>query len=519
MHPIAFSLFKSSPPATIRLITALLIFAITGCSIQPTAIHLEVTQQEKNCLNFFDQLDASISTLTFFEASVQRVDDYPIYRSDRFLASFSNQKLTPQEHIAWKKSLHKNAITAYQQEIARLPKNTNLPLPFNQSSVLSNIYQCTTNLKSYFLKKETNAPLNTARLQIKDNYSATARFFGIYPLSQWLAQPSMKNYQKEMTARYLKGQRKNSRKILYQPKTRKTLDIQFIQRTLANAYANNALHIPVLNSLDEQALLAHFSPNLSLEKTNSSDNIGSPEWGPNKKITVNTQKPSAYTFITYTRLNGQVLIQLNYGFWFPERPTQSSFDIYAGMLDGIIWRVTLDIQGKPFFYDSIHQCGCYHKVFLPQDVSYNTTNNTNESPLFFSINNVVLDSTHPVTLNIDSSSHYIVGISQPHSSLRSSLRPSLRSKSTKKTETIPYELSNYTSLSQLPTKNRRKSLFEKDGIIEQSARKERWFLWPLGVVNAGAMRQKGRHAIAFIGRRHFDDAFLWEKFDIKKSAW
>ncbi len=36
--------------------------------------------------------------------------------------------------------------------------------------------------------------------------------------------------------------------------------------------------------------------------------------------------------------------------------------------------------------------------------------------------------------------------------------------------------------------------------------------------SAGAMRQWGRHATAFVGRRHFDDANLFEKrfsFDLK----
>ncbi len=510
MYPIIFSLFKNNPAVTSRIISVVLVLTITGCSIQSAAPRLEATQQEKNCLIFFSHLDASINTLTFFEASVQRIDGYPIYRSDRFLASFASQALSQQEHATWKAALHENALNAYQQEVSRLPSDLKLPLPFNQNGVLDNISQCSADLKSYFLKKETKAPLNVQRLTIKDNYSTSARFWGIYPLTQWLAQPSMESYQKEMTERYLKGPKTDSKINLYQPKVRSTLDVQSIQQILSNAYSVNALHIPVLNPSEKQALLAHFSPNLSLEKKNSSDKIGSPQWGQNDQITVNTQKPRSYTFITYTRLNGQVLMQLNYGFWFPERPSQSSFDIYAGELDGIIWRVTLDTQGKPFFYDSIHQCGCYHKVFLPEGVSYNTINNTIESPLFFSIDNMPLDSTLPVTLNIDSSSHYLVGVSHP--------QPKLLNNNKKPSKTIPYELTDYTSLSQLPTKKHRKSLFDKNGIIEQSARKERWFLWPLGVVNAGAMRQKGRHAIAFIGRRHFDDAFLWETFNVRKKS-
>jgi hypothetical protein len=33
----------------------------------------------------------------------------------------------------------------------------------------------------------------------------------------------------------------------------------------------------------------------------------------------------------------------------------------------------------------------------------------------------------------------------------------------------------------------------------------------MGIVSSGAMRQWGRHATAFVGRRHFDDAELFER--------
>jgi hypothetical protein len=35
--------------------------------------------------------------------------------------------------------------------------------------------------------------------------------------------------------------------------------------------------------------------------------------------------------------------------------------------------------------------------------------------------------------------------------------------------------------------------------------------WPTGVDETGAMRQWGRHATAFLGRRHFDDPDLIEQ--------
>lgn len=45
-------------------------------------------------------------------------------------------------------------------------------------------------------------------------------------------------------------------------------------------------------------------------------------------------------------------------------------------------------------------------------------------------------------------------------------------------------------------------------LVLSCARPERFLLWPMGVRSPGAMRQWGRHAVAFVGRRHFDDAHL-----------
>ena len=58
----------------------------------------------------------------------------------------------------------------------------------------------------------------------------------------------------------------------------------------------------------------------------------------------------------------------------------------------------------------------------------------------------------------------------------------------------------------------RRSVFRPDGIVSGSERGERWLFWPMGVPEPGAMRQWGRHATAFVGRRHFDDPALLERY-------
>ena len=67
--------------------------------------------------------------------------------------------------------------------------------------------------------------------------------------------------------------------------------------------------------------------------------------------------------------------------------------------------------------------------------------------------------------------------------------------------------------------DQRRSLFDADGLVRGTERAERYLFWPMGIANAGAMRQWGRHATAFIGRRHFDDADLIERrFDLIEPA-
>ena len=74
-----------------------------------------------------------------------------------------------------------------------------------------------------------------------------------------------------------------------------------------------------------------------------------------------------------------------------------------------------------------------------------------------------------------------------------------------------YRYADDDELRSLALDSGRRSLFGSDGIVASSARGERFLFWPMGISDPGAMRQWGRHATAFVGRRHFDDPQLMEK--------
>jgi len=84
----------------------------------------------------------------------------------------------------------------------------------------------------------------------------------------------------------------------------------------------------------------------------------------------------------------------------------------------------------------------------------------------------------------------------------------------------PYRLVPEDRLRSLPDPGGgSRSFYGESGRVPGTHRLERLFFWPLGVPDAGAMRQGGSHATAFVGRRHFDDArLLDERFSIPAPA-
>lgn len=210
---------------------------------------------------------------------------------------------------------------------------------------------------------------------------------------------------------------------------------------------------------------------------------------------VDISKPAIYHYASYMRWRGEPLLQLNYLVWFAARPKTGAFDLLGGPLDGVLWRVTLDSAGWPLLYDSIHACGCYHHLFPgPRLRLRPETAEWAEPPLAPQPDPAVGDNEGMV-IRLSSGSHYLQRIYAD--------RPGA---------VIALDGRDYEALYALPAADGKpRSLFGPDGLVAGSERAERWLLWPTGVPSPGAMRERGRHAIAFVGRRHFDDADLLDR--------
>jgi hypothetical protein len=258
------------------------------------------------------------------------------------------------------------------------------------------------------------------------------------------------------------------------------------------------LNIPELSAEDKAHLLANFAPIWQVDTVSDDDRIGSPRWiSSQESADIDITQPIVYSYLSHTWFQEEILLQLNYVIWFPARPFTSKFDILGGHLDGLTWRVTLSNEGKPLVYDSIHNCGCYHVFYSDSQLCIRPPDGVLEEPTFVPQSAPELTSNQRLALRVAHTTHFLDRVS---------------TESSVPNQVVSYILQDYQTLASLPLPNgQKRSLFQANGIVSGTPRGERWILWPMGIPNPGEMRQRGHHATAFFGRRHFDDSHIMQR--------
>jgi hypothetical protein len=215
---------------------------------------------------------------------------------------------------------------------------------------------------------------------------------------------------------------------------------------------------------------------------------------------VDIAAPTVYRRLAFTRVGDRTLLQIVYVAWLPERPKAGAFDLLAGKLDGIVWRVTLAADGEPVLFDTIHPCGCFHMFFPTPRAQPLPAPGSLIEWAFVPADLPAIAFGARLRIEAQTRTHYLRNVSVDGQQ-----------------DGIRYAFADYDDLRTLPLPGGgTRSAFAPDGLIRGSARAERYFFWPMGIASAGAMRQWGTHATAFLGRRHFDDADLVERrFAIK----
>jgi len=478
---------------------------VAGCATldAPYRDHLASAEpQVRECAEWYRLLDERAAATGTRDAQDARVPGFPYLRVSRLLAAL---RPVAQSDDAALHALADRMLAldreARRYEMMNLPSGQIPPL----REAMLRTEQCGRLMRDIDLVQPGSRSALLQRAEVPDDYRIASRVLGFYWLTRIPFAEGVRRQEEETRAAFRRAAAATdeSRLLRYAPEPGAPLPRASVALVLKHA-AGNPLGIPDPAESELKLLLAAYAPSFEIEVKSDDDRFGELRWLRGSEApSVNGAALAVYGHPAWTRYEGRVLLQLVYTLWFAQRPPQSEGELLAGKLDGITWRVTLAPDGEPLVYDAIHPCGCYHQFFpTPRAAARPGPGGIEEWMFSPQALPRIADGERPL-VRIASGTHYIerVAVVRGTDSL------------------VRYELRPYGELRSLSRyAGGRASAFGEDGLVPGTERAERFVFWPMGIASAGAMRQWGRHATAFVGRRHFDDADLFEKrfvFDLK----
>lgn len=423
------------------------------------------TRDSEDCARWFATLDAAVDAAGVRDAQDEPVAGFPGLRVDRW--SVATRTSMPFE--AWLARAAALDRQAREIEMANLPRAA-FPVGAAADAAAAGA-RSEACREAWPERLAGDAPARAAlqaRATVPDRYDLSLRLLGLYPLVRWPFFAGVNAWQKEHE----------------QAIARWAASPPALQRFVpADAGA------PLVFEIEQHdGGLAPF------------DRFGVPQWREGDAVPrVDTAHPVVYRRESQTLYGGHVLRQDVFTLWFPERPPAGRFDLLGGALDGVIVRLTYGDDGAVLMLDTIHACGCYHLFFPAAGTALRDGAPRDEEWAFVPGTLPALRPGERLVVRIASATHYVTGIARDDGPRAG----------------IPYTLRDEQQLRSLPLPalagGGRRSLYGADGLVRGSERAERFLFWPMGIASAGAMRQWGHHATAFVGRRHFDDPNLLDK--------
>ncbi|MGH6612037.1 MAG: hypothetical protein ACRECQ_17480 [Burkholderiaceae bacterium] len=465
---------------------------LSGCAsfdpyiAPPITHHLERNDDVGYCARLFADVDRRIDTLDVRDAESTRIAGFPYLRVNRFNAALADRIQTPEQESAWRARLQQLDEEARATELA------------NASLSIDDLARC----RALLAAADKSGAANLRSIaKVPDDYSTAMRFFGIYPLTRLPFAAGIAQWHASTRAVFatpLEALPVRGRLQRYAPAPG--------ARIAVPPASLDQLGIPEWTTAETNSLLMRHAPVLDVDVIGDFDRLGALRLNAEEQVVVDAGAPVVYTRLAYTLIGGLIHPQLVYTFWFSERPSEGVFDLLAGKLDGIVWRVTLDRSGDALVYDSMHACGCYHVFFPTEHVTPRPTPATTlDEGLFVPQRVRAAQANEKIVLRIESGTHYLQRVQViPASDTVSGV--------------TSYSLRDERALTTLARSDGgTRSAYDEDGFIPGTERTERWFFWPMGIASAGQMRQWGHHATAFVGRRHFDDPLLFDAyFEIRR---
>ena len=474
-------------------------WGLTGCASWPKptfSVHVEDAGPVGACADFFAQLDLWTVKSEAVDAGVARIESYPYLRANRFIASFKEDLEADSAFLTWVERMQQLDYQARQSEIANLSDEAVAYLidAGNREGLLQRVAHCGDLLKTHDLSMADARQHLLSRVRVPDEYLSARRAIGLYPITRLFVSRGVQQWHREERQSFSTLPPAGWQTIRFIPCGERELSAA---ATIVQHAERDALEVALYSANELGMLFRTHAPVWEVQYHSDDDRIGRPHWRSAGTVGVDLDHPETYVHLSFTRFGETVLTQLNYVIWFPLRPKRSKMDPYGGLLDGLTYRVTLDAAGEPLLYETVHNCGCYYKAYPTERLQRRESIDYAEEPLILTAPRLS-QPWQRVAVGMESGTHLVRHVYP----IDIAFRPS---------DTV-YALKAYTEVKRLlGPDGKGQSLFNRYGIVSGTERLERFFLWPMGVHSPGAMRQWGKHAVAFVGKRHFDDPFYLQK--------
>jgi hypothetical protein len=499
----------------LRLAVALAAATLAGCAALERPFDAHLSSEVfgvRECAQWFEALDRAADAAGVRDAQETRVEGFPYLRVNRLLASLRPQAASPLEQRAFVERLRALDLEARGFEIANLPRTLFDALPglypaAERSVAVRRSAECGHLLARTDLDRPRVLAQIIERAQVPDDYSSARRVFGLYALTRIAFATGVRRWEQSVREAFRREQTEapSVPPVRYAPPGGPTLYHESVAGYLGRA-PFEPFGILELTERELERVFAAYAPSFEIEIGGDFDRFGGLRWEREAATpSVDASSLEVYTHVSHTRYGDHVLLQLVYTIWFPERPPTHEGDILAGRLDGLMWRVTIAPDGEPLIYDAIHPCGCFHMFFPTRRARPRPAPDSLEEWAFVPQSLPRVRSGERPLVRLASRTHYIERVSLVSGA----------------DSLVRYQFRPYNALrSMWDMRGGKRSVFGPDGLIAGTERPERFLFWPMGIDSAGAMRQWGRHATAFVGRRHFDDADLFERrfeFELERT--
>lgn len=483
---------------------------LLGCvSISPYPGPIDSNSIE-GCQIFYSQLEDRIKEAGVREASIFIIPGFPYLRTNRFLTALKDKIKDEKEREQWLQWMKALDLRAREKEISNLPDDRVLSLQAfktvqpNRKEVYIQVESCSENLFNHDKGGADFSISLDLRIEVPDEYSFLRRAIGLYPL---MAIPvALASHHAEAKTRSWFGMNLDELPVLGRLKTYAPLKNLALQEEEVHAILEdskkNALGVALLEEDQGKRLAWSFAPVFIQDVAAPYDQIGQVVWKGNY-LDIDPERPTVYYYFSHAFLKEKPILQINYVIWYSDRTGETPPWIEKGRMDGITYRVSLDLQGKVFMADVISNCGCYHLFAPVKERVERVVSKPFKPDPFVPQWLPTIHSGNRLGIRVNSGWHRVerlLAVPEP-------LDP------------ILYKLAPYDDLKALPNeRGRTESIFDSKGIVKGSERAERFILFSMGIPKIGSMREQGHHAIGLIRRTHFDDPHLFDQyFDFKET--